>query len=367
VFELFNAGTQGFPGFTDPCANFSPTGAPLVVAPATAAACATQFAAAGTFYPAGVFQQNNAQFQVVGFGNNSLTPEKSNTFTAGVVLAPSFLPGVTASVDYYHIAINNFIGAAYGGSNSAVAGCIAAIQAGTPIPAFIGVGNPSNPAHTNATPTNICQYITRLPNGDPITALPNTNTGGGNVKTGGFDIQLSVQHDVADLFDSTDDLGALDFNFATSILTQFYDPQGGCGGAGNPGGVPGDPGACSFKGHADYFGTAVFATVNIRPNIRWSARLGYTLDDWRFLLSWNHIGKVSDSLGTGQDLPEYDTFDLAIRWNFSENYSADVVLNNLFDKGPPLGAYGAIGGINTIAEAYDVLGVRGSIGLTARL
>ena len=42
-------------------------------------------------------------------GNPALEPEKADTFTAGVVLQPDFLPGLRASVDYYRIKINQAI------------------------------------------------------------------------------------------------------------------------------------------------------------------------------------------------------------------------------------------------------------------
>ena len=43
-------------------------------------------------------------------GNPNLQPEKANTLTAGVVLTPRFLPGFSASIDYYDIKIKDTIG-----------------------------------------------------------------------------------------------------------------------------------------------------------------------------------------------------------------------------------------------------------------
>jgi iron complex outermembrane receptor protein len=54
----------------------------------------------GTF----VIGQNRA-------GNVNLRPEKSNTWTAGVVFRPQFLPGFGASIDYYDIKMQDNIGA----------------------------------------------------------------------------------------------------------------------------------------------------------------------------------------------------------------------------------------------------------------
>ena len=50
---------------------------------------------------------NIAQYFV---GNPNLAPEIANTLTAGVVFKPAFLPGFSASVDYYDIKIQNSIG-----------------------------------------------------------------------------------------------------------------------------------------------------------------------------------------------------------------------------------------------------------------
>ena len=44
-------------------------------------------------------------------GNPDLKPETANTLTAGVVVTPSFLPGFSASVDYYDIRLKGAIGA----------------------------------------------------------------------------------------------------------------------------------------------------------------------------------------------------------------------------------------------------------------
>ncbi len=49
--------------------------------------------------------------QVLGNGNAALTPEIANTFEAGVVLQPEFIPGFHASIDYWKIDITNAIGA----------------------------------------------------------------------------------------------------------------------------------------------------------------------------------------------------------------------------------------------------------------
>lgn len=58
-------------------------------------------------------------------GNTNLVPEISRTYTAGIVLTPSFIPGLTASLDYYQIKVKNAIGSINGTSAAIQNMCIA--------------------------------------------------------------------------------------------------------------------------------------------------------------------------------------------------------------------------------------------------
>ena len=42
-------------------------------------------------------------------GNTALNPEKANTYTVGALLTPRFIPGFTASIDYWHIKLADII------------------------------------------------------------------------------------------------------------------------------------------------------------------------------------------------------------------------------------------------------------------
>jgi hypothetical protein len=52
----------------------------------------------------------NASTQLVTQGNANLTPEEAHTFMAGIVLTPDFIPGLTASLDYFQTHMSNAIG-----------------------------------------------------------------------------------------------------------------------------------------------------------------------------------------------------------------------------------------------------------------
>jgi iron complex outermembrane receptor protein len=57
-------------------------------------------------------------------GNPNLRPETSISNTLGVVLTPSFIPGLTASVDYYHVKIGNALSTVGGNSPAAYQLCL---------------------------------------------------------------------------------------------------------------------------------------------------------------------------------------------------------------------------------------------------
>ena len=55
-------------------------------------------------------------------GNTSLKPEKADTTGIGIILQPSWLPGVSASIDYYNIKVKDAIGTVRGALDRCFAG-----------------------------------------------------------------------------------------------------------------------------------------------------------------------------------------------------------------------------------------------------
>lgn len=98
--ELYSPQSQNFaPGFNDPCA-------------ARQIGQGSQFRA-GNCAAAGIptsydyiYQQS---LQIVSGGNPDLFAEKSDSYTYGVVIQPRMVPGLSLSVDYYNIKVNNVI------------------------------------------------------------------------------------------------------------------------------------------------------------------------------------------------------------------------------------------------------------------
>jgi outer membrane receptor protein involved in Fe transport len=101
--ELFSAPGQNFaPNFLDPCSARN-------IGQGTAnraANCATAGAPAGYDF---VYSQS---LSFVSGGNPNLGEETSDSWTIGGVFQPSFVPGLSVSVDYYDINVKNVIAAA---------------------------------------------------------------------------------------------------------------------------------------------------------------------------------------------------------------------------------------------------------------
>lgn len=97
--ELYSPQGQNFATVNDPCsANFIGTGTQF-----RAANCA----AAGI--PTGYNYLYQSSIEILSGGNPDLNVEKSDSYTYGVLLTPTALPGLSLSVDYYNIKVNNVI------------------------------------------------------------------------------------------------------------------------------------------------------------------------------------------------------------------------------------------------------------------
>ncbi|MDT3502659.1 TonB-dependent receptor [Stenotrophomonas maltophilia] len=96
--ELFGGVSEGNLTTTDPCSGWSGLPASSVVR----ANCQADGV------PAGYVQPGNTILTTSG-GNADLEPEDATSFTAGVVWTPTFAPGLTLTLDYYRIRIENAI------------------------------------------------------------------------------------------------------------------------------------------------------------------------------------------------------------------------------------------------------------------
>jgi iron complex outermembrane recepter protein len=191
INELVSPGQLEFVAVDDPCSveNLD------LGSPTRAANCA----ALGI--PADYQQVNIGAVPGSASGNPNLRAETAKTFTLGAVLKPNFLPGFTASVDYYSIKINDAIALPDG--QTAIDRCV---DGPTLDPVF-------------------CDLLSRAPASDPLpyrvsdVRLSQQNIGA--LKTTGIDVQISYLQDLRDLFKTSE--ASLTLSLAGSHLLKFNE------------------------------------------------------------------------------------------------------------------------------------------------
>jgi len=315
VGELFGGQSVGFPAATDPCS---------LAAAATNAAVRAVCIATGV--PAssvgtGRALQPNAQIQGAFGGNPNLQEEVSDTWTAGVVIQPSFLRGVTLQIDYYDIKIDKQVSVAGGTVNNILNLCYNRIQ-------------DANSA--------ICGLISRdsqgIISGPPfvVTAL---NSNLASLKTRGIDFQFDYATRMG--FGLMGEESRLAFNVLATYTDQYTSTP--------VVELPDDTIECAGK----------FGLNCGNPIPRWKAnsRLSWIDGPLTTSVRWRHVGGTEDDT-TGyvvDRIGAYNVFDLALAFQVTEGATLNFGINNLFDKKPPILGDNAEQA-NTYPGTFDVLG-----------
>ncbi|MGI9362656.1 MAG: TonB-dependent receptor domain-containing protein, partial [Parasphingorhabdus sp.] len=339
VQDLFAPQRVALDGSTDPCSGF--------VISAADTGCLAQGLTVGQTVAPNPSNQYNG---LIG-GNPDLSPEKADTFTAGVVLTPEFLPGFSASVDYFNI---DLTGAIQGiGADTILAACTESAD-----PFFCGLINRDGSGSLWRTSGG---FVTNL----------NQNIGG--VSTDGIDITAAYSREIGSA-------GRLSLNFVGTWLNSLVTDTG-------------------LEAAGEYDCTGLYGNVCGTPNPEWrhQARLGFdTPDGFGVSLRWRYFDSVNiDSSdpnpnfynnscsgpapATSCGAPLFDTssgdsvirpglakfdsvsyFDLAFTYKLGDNYSFRIGSNNILDKTPPTtGSQACPAGPcngNVFAQTYDALG-----------
>jgi iron complex outermembrane recepter protein len=330
VFELFQAGDQGFPAVVDPCFRGQP--APLGTLPAPSAGVAAICVLQGLPSPTtNILVQTNAQIEATFTGNASLREEQADTLTAGIQFTPSFAPGLTLSVDYFDIKVDGYVSRVQGGTVGLVAACFAQ--------------NITTAAQLAADP--FCSLLSRRPNGDLLATVPLTNEanlGVNNVlKTRGIDFTAAYDFGLGFLGLENSKL-ALSSNVTYLMDYKFNGVE--------------------FAG----FASGDFGTL---PHWKANTRATYSDDNWSLSLNWQYLGKSTDTFGdiggafgTGP-IKAVSYFDLNTRVNVGDNLELFGGIQNLFDKQPP-SVNAGFTATNTDETLYDTLGRRFFMGAKVR-
>ncbi|HZC37415.1 MAG TPA: TonB-dependent receptor, partial [Sphingomicrobium sp.] len=335
VVELFAQQFVGLGGTVDPCAGAAVGG---LVNGNTAAQCANSGVTAGQFgnitpNPA---NQYNAEFG----GNPNLKPEKADTYTAGVVLQPRWIPGLALTADYFNIKIKGLIGTLP--FQTILKSCISS--------------------------DFLCNLVHRAPNGSlwagsPPGFVQTTNINVGGESTRGFDFNGSYSRRLGGL-------GTLNVSYVGTYLKTLVLDTGV-----NPGitGLDGKFDCVGFYGNT--CGTPI-------PQYRHKFRVGFTLPNglgisgqWRYFggvkldefSSDCDLGSTSNGGCDGTVVPPKDAniaaqsfFDLTLTARIGDRYNFRLGANNILDKTPPIVggevSNAPFGNGNTYPQVYDALG-----------
>lgn len=300
VFELFQAGDTQALTFTDPCATILPTGTPRpVTSAATAAICQLQ----GLADPRTTnFTQVSRTLDVNNVGNPDLREEKSKTLTAGVVLTPRFVPGLTLSVDYYDIKVEGYINRAFGGVSGVIRTCFDS-----------GVTTSAGYAANSA-----CALLSRRGSGELVALLPLANVQ--TLRTRGFDIQGSYSFDLGGI-------GDIDLSGSASYIGR-YNSLGQ-----------------NFSGRI----SQDFGSI---PKWRTSFALGWRGEGLSARLEWRRIASLIEDVSQ-EVIPAVHYFDLTGRASIADDFEVYGGVNNLFDRRAPIVRNQII---NTDPQSYDIVG-----------
>ena len=312
IGELFSPQGEGFPGAIDPCSAAANSGDGPTAA--EGAICIATGLSPGLVGSAAINLAAGQVRQVSG-GNPLLQPEVADTYTFGVVIQPSAIEGLSVSLDYFDIEIEDYIASFGGGAANVLNVCY----------------DPSNAA--GGAGSLFCNVIVRRGDGTIDGVFLNV----ANVASqtlNGFDIVGTYDFD---MFGGDARISYVATFTEESLFTAF----------------PGDtaPIECAGK-----FGTRCgepLPSYGHRTSLRWTG------DKITGQLLWRYVGEVDDdddsTTFTVNKISGYSTWDLSGTYRFTDNYWVTVGIDNVLDEGPPI-----IGDndeqANTYPATYDVYG-----------
>ena len=363
ISELFTPLTTVLTNLnTDPCA-----GAARFTNSALQAVCIAQGApATGT-----IANPTAGQANITTGGNLNLKPEKANTWTIGAVLRPRFLPGFSATIDYYKIKVTDAITLPTPGD------IIAACFGGTTAPFNPPAGAATDPACTAIRRSTITGQLDGSPAEVPglFGALSNQ----GRITTDGIDLTFDYRRNIGTIMNAPAKIAiAFGGNWTRSQKFQA-----------TPTGVNRE--CVGF-----YSANCGFPAGGLLPKYSFNERTTLSLGRVDLSLLWRYIHKMRYEPAAGalfsgtvvstpttsvffgspgtfngetvnfNRIPSRHYFDFSTRFNVNEHFDLTFTVMNLFDRDPPVvgntaGTTSQNSG-NTFPSTYDPLGRRFAAG-----
>jgi len=293
ITELFGGALTGPGQYSDPCD--AVTG--LRSNPSVDAACRSQ-----GLDP--TFRQTNPRTLTTNQGNPLLRPESADEDNIGLVLTPHWMPGFTATVDYFYINLRNTVNPP-GAPNQILQNCYVAFSPGNPD----------------------CGLITRGSDGQ-VTGISLQKLNVGATKTSGIDFAVTDDFAIGP--------GRLSAGLQGSYVLSFQQQTTVNG------------------GFTEYAGHFVAGSLGAYTRLRANADVGYAWGDWSLRYEMRYI-KGASAIDADPvtpafylTIPDIYYHDIAAAFRHGP-YMFVAGVENLTDKQPPKS-------YNVDVLTYDVVG-----------
>jgi len=346
ISELFDPIVSGTGDLlVDPCANGAPA-TPLTGQ--LAALCIATGVPSARITGGTLPQPTSGQINSFFGGNPNVTPEEADTTTFGAVWQPDFVPGLSLTVDYYDIEVNNAI--SIRPNYDILDGCY------------------NSARNTTMSATNAdCALIVRNTTvgnleGDEVFGTVQVTRNIGAVHAEGIDYSVRYQWDLG-AWGGID--AALD---GTHVLDASYVPS--------PGGANVD---CvgSYGKQCGLPSTVSQSTGGPTPEDRFVQRTTWSFGDFDVSYLWRYLSgadvdatQAATTPAASSKIDAVSYIDLAASWQVTDWAKLKFSVTNVFDEEAPFvetatGSTSFNSG-NTYPSTYDVLGRVFTVGVTTK-
>jgi outer membrane receptor protein involved in Fe transport len=262
------------------------------------------------------------QYNTLLGGSTELDPEESETVSFGFLFTPTFVPGLTLSVDYYDIDVQK---------------AITEIEPETILTQLCIEQNIN------------CELVHRgigdtlwIGNSSATNGIVSLSQNIGFFRVKGIDFEGTYRFDIGRG-------GSLMFNDRLGYIDSWEQEEYPGAGVVHCEGVYG--GSC---------GPPTFEMVN-NFSTTWQTPWDVSVN-----LTWRHLDKVTQVPDDIVDMPSQEYFDLAATWDVTEYASIRLGINNILDEAPPIVSNGVTlrNNGNVYTGAYDHLGMYWFLGGT---
>ncbi|MGS0677424.1 TonB-dependent receptor [Shewanella sp. 125m-1] len=243
-------------------------------------------------------QEQDPQILVNRTSDDDLQPEESESYTAGLVYSPSYVEGLSLTLDYWRFKVKNAITRL--DTQAGLNACYAEQQQGN-------------------QDAQVCIDFGIGANGD-LTKLTNSLTNVGFQDTSGLDFNLAYNFE------------ALNLDWVVSNDTTYllnFEQDG-----------------------IDYTGT-IDGNFGAYSEIRNNFSIKASQDDWSVMYFNRYIGEMDD-LGNGEKVDSVLYHNLSASYFINDAWMLTAGVKNFTDEEPSKVSNGSDGG--TVPEVYDVIG-----------